>query len=252
MSLYDRFCAAAYARARAWLAPGVANSQYLYADALRSALNHGEGRWLDLGCGHDFLPSWMAGDSRQLPLRRWNAVGIDLDASAVQRHAALKLRILGNIERLPFHDGAFNLVTANMVLEHVRQPGALFAEIGRVLSDGGVLLIHTPNAAGYTTRLSRLIPGGLIAPLAGMLLGRKQEDVYPAFYRANSVAALEAAARGAGLDVDRIAYVHSSPQLIRVPPLMCVELALTRLTNVDRFTKYRVCILATFRKPRRA
>jgi hypothetical protein len=53
-----------------------------------------------------------------------------------------------------------------MVVEH---PALLFEEIARVLRPGGRLLLHTPNATRNTTRLTRLLPGRLLAPVAGVL-----------------------------------------------------------------------------------
>jgi len=40
-------------------------------------------------------------------------------------------------ERLPFGDGSFDLVYCKQVLEHVHRPGALIAEVARVLAPRG-------------------------------------------------------------------------------------------------------------------
>src|SRR5436190_1689026 len=79
-------------------------------------------------------------------------------------------------EALPFTDGVFDLVTANMVLEHVAEPERLFREVERVLVPGGRFLIHTPNLHGYTTAVTRLLPDALLAPLAFLLHRRQSED----------------------------------------------------------------------------
>ena len=244
---YERLCTRAYALARAKLAPDTRNSQYVYREALSEALQ-AKGRWLDLGCGHDFLPSWMSQDERALDLEGWTTVGIDKDLSSIAQHHGLRCRVLGDIEQLPFRNRTFNLITANMVLEHVLNPVALFTEIGRVLQDQGMLIVHTPNGSGYTTVITRLIPKPLIVPLARLLLQRERADVYPAFYRANSIDTLKEAAREAGLSLDAFRYIQSSPQLVRLPPLMAVELMLIRLLRRPAFAKYRACIIATFGK----
>jgi 2-polyprenyl-3-methyl-5-hydroxy-6-metoxy-1,4-benzoquinol methylase len=249
-SAYDRFCAWAYARARTHIAPAVRNSQYAYRDALRQALS-GQGRWLDVGCGHDMLPEWMASEDRDLNLTAWTATGIDLDFDSIKRHRRLRWRLVGNIERLPFRANSFDLVTANMVIEHVADPIALFTELGRVLTPNGRLIVHTPNASGYTTRLTRLIPESLVRPLAGMLLRRHAEDVYPTFYRANTRQDLAAAAAAGGLDVLSFDFVDSSPQLVRIPPAMAVELAAMRVMTNSSLARFRACILATFGKSHR-
>jgi SAM-dependent methyltransferase len=242
---YDRLCARAYAAARSRFAPAIRNSQYAYRDAIRTALT-GTGRWLDVGCGHDLLPEWM--DDRSLDLAGWEVAGIDLDRRAIRRHRSLRWRIVGNVERLPFRSSAFDLITANMVVEHVADPLSLFAELGRVLAPGGRLIVHTPNADGYTTRLTKLLPDRLLAPLASLLLRRHAADVYPTYYRANSRHALQSAAGSGPLALRSFEFVNSSPQLVRVPPLMLVEVLAMRLMQAPARAQHRACILATFER----
>lgn len=249
---YDGFCSRLYDRARQQLVPELANSQYAYRDRLRQLLAERSGRWLDLGCGHDFLPDWMEPEARSLDLGNWSATGIDLDATSIRRHRLLRHRVIGNVQRLPFADGHFNLVTANMVLEHVEWPHELFAELTRVLAPGGVLLLHTPNVRGYTTTLTRLVPDSLLKPLAAVLLGRQPEDVYPTFYRLNAEEDLRDAGRSSGLEMDACVHVNSSPQFMRVPPLMLLELLLIRTLRGPSLESRRACLLASFRKPLRA
>src|SRR5438876_3557772 len=111
------------------------NSQYAYADLLCRSLPQAAA-WLDLGCGHESLPSWLHASRRQLNVGHCLAVGIDQDRAALRRHCGLSLRVSGDIETLPFRDNSFDLVTANTVLEHVRDPRRLFGEIARVLAPG--------------------------------------------------------------------------------------------------------------------
>jgi len=248
ISAYDRLNDHVYGRARSLLAPEVRNSQYAYAERLRSALEGG-GRWLDIGCGHDFLPPWMRSTDRTLDLRRWCVTGIDMDAQAIARHPGLRHRVIGTGEQLPFEDNAFDLVTANMVIEHVEAPAYLFAEISRILAPGGRVIIHTPNVHGYTTAITRLLPDRALAPLARLLLNRRAEDVYPTFYRANSVTDLRRLARDSGLAVERCELINSSPQAIRILPLMVMELLLLRSLRLRLVERFRACLLTTLRKP---
>ena len=245
-SAYLRFCDWSYNQAKRWLVPDLRNSQYAYADALRTALG-GTGRWLDLGCGHGFVPDWVDERERRWNLARWIVVGVDLDLSSLRRHQDLQMRVYGNIERLPFADASFSLVTANMVLEHVERPDLLFAELRRVLAPGGSLVVHTPNRRGYTTQLARLIPDGLISKAAEVLLGRRAEDVYPTYYRINSERDLTEIAHRNALQLERVAHVLSSPQSIRIPPLMLIEMLWLRLLNSSPGANLRPCIIASFR-----
>jgi SAM-dependent methyltransferase len=101
------------------------------------------GRVLDLGCG--------AGDSVEQfrnvnPAVEW--VGADIERSpevAARRRTDAEFVVFDGI-RLPFEDGSFDAVYCKQVLEHVRSPEPLLAEVARVLRPGGVF-------AGSTSQL---------------------------------------------------------------------------------------------------
>jgi SAM-dependent methyltransferase len=242
LDAYRRWADRVYWRLVAGLAPGLVNSQYAYGRALMTEIRHAS-RWLDLGCGHDFLPPFVSQNGIRTALANRVAVGIDADGQALARHRGLTYRVCGDVQRLPFRSGRFDLATANMVVEHVEQPVLLFNEIARVLRPGGRFLLHTPNAEGYTTRLTRLIPDRLLTPLAGVLLGRAAADVYPAHYRANTGTALAALLNGACWRLERVEYVESSAQLAHVPPAAALELAAIRMLRSPRWQHLRACLI---------
>lgn len=135
-----------------------------------------------------------------------------------------------------------------MVLEHVEHPETLFAEVERVLEPGGSFLMHTPNLSGYTTFLTRLVPERVRPRLANLLQGRNEADVYPTFYRANTVDALRTAAEQAGLVVADLRTVESSAQLYKVPVVRSLEELWLRMLRWDRLSSRRPCIIGRFRK----
>jgi SAM-dependent methyltransferase len=93
-----------------------------------------EGRLLDLGCGVGH--SW-----RELAPRE--TVGVDIAPEALagqdrETHVA-------DMRRLPFADGSFDSVMCSHAIEHVPDPGAVLAEVVRVLRPGGRAAFVTPN-----------------------------------------------------------------------------------------------------------
>ena len=107
-------------------------------------------RVLDLGCRTGAVTqSFLAGN---------DVVGLDIDADALKRAAARGVTtVWGDVEEpLPFEDASFDVVVAGELLEHVRVPGGLLAEIGRVLRPDGVLVGSVPNAYRLKNRLKFL------------------------------------------------------------------------------------------------
>jgi len=166
------------------ITPKLRYSQYLYEDILNS-YNGPEIKWLDLGCGHQILPPWRQEQEKRLVNKCKQIVGMDYDLPSLKNHESISLKVNGDISRLPFNDRFFDLVTANMVVEHLDNPATQFSEVCRVLKPGGIFIFHTPSIFGYTTILARLVPHKFKDKLIYVLQGRKEDDVFPTYYRAN-------------------------------------------------------------------
>jgi SAM-dependent methyltransferase len=236
---------------RHWLVPGLESSQLRFEEYL---WRHGvpSQAWLDLGCGHRMLHEARQDAERALLSRARFVVGVDLDLAALRRNGSIRWRAVASADRLPFADRAFDVVTANMVVEHLDDPARQFAEVARVLRPGGVFLVHTPNRAGYYVRVARLLPYALKRALSRVLDGRAGADVYPTYYRANTRAGLAAAAAGAGLELVSVETVLSSPALQAVPPLAVLELLLIRQLRRPALADWRPNLIGVLRKPAEA
>jgi SAM-dependent methyltransferase len=95
-------------------------------------------RVLDAGCG--------TGGNFASYARFGELEGIDPSPAAVEycRRRGFSGVVCGDAERLPFDDGRFGLVTATDVLEHVADDRTALAEMRRVASSNGALLITVP------------------------------------------------------------------------------------------------------------
>jgi SAM-dependent methyltransferase len=226
----------------------IAHAQVRYVEVLREQLRAGV-RWLDLGCGHQIVPTWAVGDEEQAAMVAAcaRAVGIDVDA-AIVRHRVLRQRVAASGYALPFVDASFDLVTANMVLEHLEAPVVALREVARVLAPGGRMLIHTPNRFHPAVRMASVLHGALKRRLVWWLEQRVEEDVFPTFYRMNDELEIRACAAEAGLRVARLRTWNSVGILSAVPVLRSLELPVLWLLERPRFESLRSNYLAVLER----
>jgi ubiquinone/menaquinone biosynthesis C-methylase UbiE len=229
------------------IAPGLRYSQEVYEDALDD-LVFSTTRWLDVGCGHHILPEWRTSAEDRLVSRAALVVGIDPDADAVAKHRSIRMIHIGSADNLPFSESSFDLVTANMVVEHMTDPVKNFNEIRRVLSPGGKFLFHTPNLKGYVTAFARSLPSFVKPPLARVLDGRVEADVYPAHYRCNTEETIRSVAALAGFEVMAVRHVSSAAVFARALPVAIIELLWIRATMSERRAMLRTNIISVLQR----
>jgi SAM-dependent methyltransferase len=111
---------------------------------------------LEAGCGSGTIALALASVGRRV-------VGLDISAevAANLRGNAARLAgetgkpfdvsvVVGDVERMPFADGAFDAVINEGVVEHWLDRGArraVLAEMGRVVRPGGAVVVWVPNGA---------------------------------------------------------------------------------------------------------
>jgi len=102
------------------------------------------GRFLEAGCG-------LAANALNLAQRGADVTGVDLSANAVaaaqrefERRGVPGRFVRGDVRALPFDDGTFDCAYAGGVVEHFSELDTALAELVRVLSPGGRLLITVP------------------------------------------------------------------------------------------------------------
>jgi 2-polyprenyl-6-hydroxyphenyl methylase/3-demethylubiquinone-9 3-methyltransferase len=113
---------------------------------------------LDVGCGAGLLCE---------PLARLGAQVTGIDAApeviAVARDhaAAMGLEIDYRNAAVEQLEGQFDLVTCMEVIEHVADPAAFLQSLARRLAPGGLLILSTPNATGWSKLMMITIGEGL-------------------------------------------------------------------------------------------
>ncbi|HEY6989538.1 MAG TPA: class I SAM-dependent methyltransferase [Bryobacteraceae bacterium] len=235
-----------YEKAEAILVPGLTSSQYTYYETLRRLVR---GKiWLDLGCGHQVFTSWMVKEQAEVLGLCQTVFGIDLDWAGLRTHGGISNKVFGNLAELPFADGSMELVTANMVAEHLDDPAAVLREIHRVLTPGGTFLFHTPNARGWVTQIASCIPEALKKRLIWFLERRRAEDVFLTHYRLNTTEQIDAAAAETGFGVEEIQMLSTSAATVMLGPVVLAELLYIRALQAPKRSRRRSNIVAVLRK----
>ncbi len=232
-----------YWRLERLLAPGLDFNQHLYETYLALVAAPGC-RWLDLGCGHHLLPSWRRVGEEALVARAGLMVGLDPVIAALHQHRTIPLRAAGDGSYLPFARGVFDLVTANMVVEHLANPLEQFREVRRVLRPGGRFVFHTPNRRGHATILARLMPDWVKALGVALLEGRAEEDRFRTYYRANSREQIRVLAERCGFRVVNVEFVPTTAMFALATPLAALELLWIRIT-MRWFPELRSSLIVT-------
>ncbi len=135
--------------------PKISTLQGAVLDAIAAANIHSPlpGEALDIGSGNGQLVSAIRA---RFGLRTSACDCVDtLMKDPAQRVDVVDL----NIDKLPYLDGRFCLVTCIETLERLEQTRIVLREIFRVLEPGGVAVISTPNILNLPSRLRYLTTG---------------------------------------------------------------------------------------------
>ena len=149
----------------------------------------GDARILEVGCGRGVALPVL--DELCSPRR---LVGLDIDpellevaAANLREHGTRAELCAADVRRMPFDDGAFDVIIDFGTLFHIARPQAATAEIARVLAPGGMfvhetkasqLLSHPVRSRGR--RLPRLEHDGLRQGRWAMLWASHTKGLMPA------------------------------------------------------------------------
>jgi len=111
----------------------------------------------------------------------------DVDEAVLKNPGADEAVVIRPDESLPFEDGAFDLIVADFVFEHIGDPALVSTEMRRILKPGGWICARTPNRYCLVSLLTRLIHSSRHSRvLRWVQPERKSIDVFPTVFKLNS------------------------------------------------------------------
>jgi SAM-dependent methyltransferase len=206
---------------------------------------------LDAGCGWRLLGRNLEPLENELVTLARIVVGVDLDFPHLRKHVNISRRICASLDSLPFSDASFDLITCNMVVEHLPAPFTTFQEMSRVLAPGGTLIVHTPNTRNYLVFANilakKLLPRSIVLKL--LRDNRAADDIYTTYYRANNVRALRDLGESVNLRPEFVRFLtHPHPYSRFFSPVAFFELLLMRVTMISPLDRFGTTIVIIFRK----
>lgn len=226
-------------------------NQEIWGETIKQHLSQSV-RWLDSGCGWRLLGKDLEPLENELVSLSRTVVGTDVDLAHLRKHLNISQRTCASLSALPFSDASFDLITCNMVVEHLPDPMPIFQEISRVLAPGGVLLVHTPNTRNYLVFANivakKILPRSLILKLVKD--GRETDDIYPTYYRANNANTLRTIGEAVDLQSESVRFLsHPHPYSRFFAPAALFELLLMRCLMTRPLEGFGATIVMAYRKP---
>jgi SAM-dependent methyltransferase len=146
--------------------------------------------FLDIGCGCGAYiedPVRYRKNLRIFKGKCTKVIGMDVDPVALSNPFLDEFRLIEG-EKWPIDDESVDIAICDSVVEHVEKPDGFFSEVGRILKPGGYICIRTPNKNSYVGVISRLVPNRDHSKILTKVQTKRQEvDVFPTFYKVNTV-----------------------------------------------------------------
>lgn len=216
-------------------------SRTLYQELICEHVRPGS-RLLDAGCGRYLEFSKEFSDDVQV-------VGIDLEPTLDTHNDRSPYGVCGDLEQLPFSPNSFDIIISRSVVEHLSNPAQVFRDFHRILKPGGKVILSTPNKYDYVSILASLTPYGWHRVLVSKVLKVSEDDVFPTFYRANTLSSLSKELTTAGFKETRLQAINHYPAYLMFSPfLFRLGVLYERLTSLHTLKFLRGTILCLFEK----
>lgn len=173
----------------------------------------------DIGGGYGRLCVFLENFADKVTLAEPSQQQLDIAKDFLKNNPAIERKLM-QADDLKFKDGSLDLITMIRVMHHLPDPSAEFAELARVLSKDGYIVLEVANYAHARNRVKHLVKGKKL-PVEPIDIRsaehRNKEEI--AFVNHNPKTVIKQLAH-AGLKVERTLSVSNlrSPGLKKVMP----------------------------------
>jgi len=190
---------------------------------------------LDAGCGKESA----------VPLNNGleTRVGVDISHLFLMSNKNVNLKIVADLESLPFKNATFDVILSQYVMEHLKNPEKVISEFRRVTKDRPTILILTTNALNYIALATHLMPFSIQRFIKKRFLRIPEDEIYPVYYRCNTIFKLNRMMRRIGFENEKSVFVGGPFYFAFSLPLFRVAMLFERITDgMLRFLKFYVVV----------
>ncbi len=112
---------------------------------------------IDVGGGYGRLSVLLTEFAKEVYLCEPSKQQLDIAKEFLKDKPPVKT-VLTQASNLPFEDASIDLALVVRVIHHIPDPSTEFAEISRVLKNGGYFLIEFANYANFKNRIKLCVP----------------------------------------------------------------------------------------------
>ena len=177
--------------------------EYWYS---RRVKGNAAGAMLEFGCGRTLRLTRLLGDrfARRFATDLEDVPAADIPAGVTFDQCTT--------ETIPFADNEFDCIVIRSVIEHVTDPVRTFAELNRVTTQGGLVLMNLPNKWDYVSVIARMA-GPLKSAILKNVVRTRFED-FPVAYRCNTRRQMYRVASQTGFEVTEFQPLPSQPSYL--------------------------------------
>lgn len=209
-------------------------SNDLFENRIKEVLNI-ESVWIDAGCGNNSLV-------KEFEEIAPKGTGID-EVIHPELVTSSDHFINTTLENIPFGDSSVDLITANMVVEHIVNIKLVLKEFHRVLKPGGRFIFRTTNRFYPTLFIGNLLPKKVKDFIIYRIFGVRSHDIFVTTYPANTLSDIEKLFNRSGFEIEELTAVEDIHMFN--PLVFNVSYMIYRVQRLNSFKWLRNCIVCS-------